>query len=80
MAVGEKTGLVHDDGWTQAFTAYAERLQVAVGADHHVVSALGAWMLVALCAPLAEDGGRDELAEVLGPPTRCTRLTSLRSC
>jgi hypothetical protein len=46
---------------------YAERLHALAGGEHHVVSPLGAWMLVALCAPLAaeERAGR-ELAEILG--------------
>jgi hypothetical protein len=57
---------VVDQDWTDALAAYAERLHAAAGQDHHVVSALGAWLLVALCAPLADDGARPELAEVLG--------------
>jgi hypothetical protein len=54
--------------WTDALAAYTERLHAAAGPDHHVVSALGAWLLVALCAPLAEKGAqaRAELTEVLG--------------
>ena len=55
-----------DEDWTDALAAYAERLHAAAGPDHHVVSALGAWLLVALCAPLADDGAQSELAEVLG--------------
>jgi len=61
-----KTDLVIAEDWTDALTAYAERLHAAAGPDHHVVSALGAWLLVALCAPLAETEARAELAEVLG--------------
>jgi len=61
-----QTGLVRDDSWTDALAAYAERLHAAAGPDHHVVSALGAWLLVALSAPLAETEARAELAEVLG--------------
>jgi hypothetical protein len=57
---------VRDDGWTEALATYAERIHAAAGSDHHVVSALGAWLLVALCAPLAETADRAELAEVLG--------------
>jgi hypothetical protein len=57
---------VIDEDWTDALAAYAERLHAAVGPDHHVVSPLGAWMLVALCAPLTETEARAELAEVLG--------------
>jgi hypothetical protein len=55
-----------DQVWTDALAPYAERLHAAAGPDHHVVSALGAWLLVALCAPLAETGVQAELAEVLG--------------
>ena len=57
---------VSDDAWTEALATYAERLHAAAGPDHHVVSALAAWLLVALCAPLAENADRAELAEVLG--------------
>jgi len=73
-----RLGAVHDDGWTEALTGYAERLHAAAGPDHHVVSALGAWMLVALCAPQADEEGRGELAELVGAD-RCRRLTSRRS-
>jgi hypothetical protein len=55
-----------DDAWISAVATYVERLHARTGHGHHVVSALGAWMLVALCAPLADDEGRVELAEVLG--------------
>jgi hypothetical protein len=56
---------VNDDGWISAVAHYANRLHAGFGPDHHVVSPLGAWMLVALCAPLADEEGRGELAEVL---------------
>jgi len=63
--------------WTDALAAYAERLHAAAGPDHHVVSALGAWLLVALCAPLADDGARSELTEVLGAdPMEATRCAA----
>jgi hypothetical protein len=54
------------DAWISAVATYAERLHAHTGQRHHVVSALGAWMLVALCAPLADDEARAELTEVLG--------------
>jgi hypothetical protein len=54
------------DAWISAVVTYAERLHARTGEKHHVVSALGAWMLVALCAPLANDEARTELTEVLG--------------
>jgi hypothetical protein len=57
---------VSDNGWTEALATYAERLHAAAGPDHHVVSALSAWLLVALCAPLAENADRSEIAEALG--------------
>jgi hypothetical protein len=37
-----------------------------IGEGHHVVSAPGAWMFVAPCAPPADDEARAELKEVLG--------------
>jgi hypothetical protein len=61
-----KTDPVRDEDWTDAVAGYAERLHAAAGPDHHVVSALGAWLLVALCAPLADEGARSELVGVLG--------------
>jgi hypothetical protein len=61
-----KTDPVSDQDWSGALAGYAERLHAGAGSDHHVVSALGAWLLVALCGPLADDGARPELADVLG--------------
>jgi hypothetical protein len=46
--------------------AYALRLHAAAGDRHHVVSPLGAWLLVALAAPLASDSDRKRLESVLG--------------
>jgi hypothetical protein len=66
VASEEQTDAVSDEDWTDAVAAYAERLHAAAGPDHHVVSALGAWLLVALCAPLADTEARAELADVLG--------------
>jgi hypothetical protein len=66
---GRRTGQtvpVSDNGWTEALATYAERLHAAAGPDHHVVSALSAWLLVALCAPLAENADRAEISEALG--------------
>ena len=56
---------VMDGDWSDTLAAYAERLHPAAGPNHHVVSALGAWLLVALCVPLADDGAQAELADVL---------------
>jgi hypothetical protein len=47
-------------------TRYSERLHVRAGTGHHVASGLGAWVLVALCAPLVDSAARSELADVLG--------------
>jgi hypothetical protein len=66
-----------DDTWIMALATYAERLHAAAGPGHHVVSALGAWMLVALCAPLSDDESRAELAEVLGvDPTEASQFAA----
>jgi hypothetical protein len=39
--------------WTRVLGRYAERLHAQAGHGHHVVSPLGAWMVVALCGPIA---------------------------
>lgn len=46
--------------------AYALRLHAAAGERHHVVSPLGAWLLVALTAPLASGSDRERLESALG--------------
>jgi hypothetical protein len=52
-----------------AIAAYATRFHRAVGAEHHVASPLGAWIVLALAAPAADDDRlRAELADVLGLP------------
>ncbi|MGB2569968.1 hypothetical protein ACPFP2_16165 [Micromonospora citrea] len=45
---------------------YAARLHAGIGGRHHVASPLGAWLLLALAAPAATGGLRDELDDVLG--------------
>ncbi|MEV4482957.1 hypothetical protein [Micromonospora coxensis] len=45
---------------------YAARLHAGIGGRHHVASPLGAWLLLALAAPAATGGLRDELEDVLG--------------
>ena len=45
---------------------YAERLHAAAGARHHVASALGAWLLLALTAPASRGQDRETLTEALG--------------
>jgi hypothetical protein len=50
--------------WTAALGRYAERLHEQIGAQHHVASPLGAWLLLALVANAAPPG--HDLAEALG--------------
>jgi len=45
---------------------YARRLHRVAGPGHHVASPLGAWLLLALCAPASSGRGRHTLTEVLG--------------
>jgi hypothetical protein len=47
---------------------YAARMHRAIGTDHHVASPLGAWLVLALAAPAAEDDLRPGLEEILGMP------------
>jgi hypothetical protein len=49
-----------------ALTRYAQRVHQVAGDKHHVASPLGAWILIALCSPLAKGSQRDELTEILG--------------
>lgn len=55
--------------------AYALRLHAAAGDQHHVVSPLGAWLLLALTAPLTSGDDRKRLESVLG----CDADTARRS-
>jgi hypothetical protein len=45
---------------------YARRLHAVGGPGHHVASPLGAWLLLALCAPASQGETRDSLNAVLG--------------
>ena len=65
------------DEWIPALARYARRLHATAGANHHVASPLGAWLVLALAAS-AETAG-DELAEVLGvePATAAGVATAL---
>ena len=56
-----QTSLVAD-----CVAGYAARLHAVIGATHHVASALGAWLLLALAAPASTGADRDTLTEVLG--------------
>ncbi len=47
-------------------SGYAIRLHAAVGPWHHVASALGAWLLLALAGPASEGADREVLTDVLG--------------
>lgn len=72
----------HNDGMTEVVRSlipYAERIHRLAGKTHHVVSPLGAWLLLALAAPLAKGAARDELTQVLGvkPEVAGTLATSL---
>ena len=58
------------DAHLTAIRRYAERFVGQAGTGHHVVSAVGAWLVLALCAGVVEDGAsRRELVEVLGVDT-----------
>lgn len=46
--------------------SYAQRFHAVIGSRHHVASPLGAWLLLALCAPAASGAQRRELVDVLG--------------
>jgi len=66
-AATRQTGGVEKGDWVAAMGRYAERLHARAGQGHHVVSPLGAWMVVAVCAGLARDEqDRRGLAGVLG--------------
>ena len=43
----DQTGGVESDAWISALGRYAGRLHARAGPGHHVVSPLGAWMVVA---------------------------------
>jgi hypothetical protein len=52
-----------------AVARYADTVHAAVAADHHVVSPLGAWLVLALAGPAAGDPDvRRRLEEALGMP------------
>jgi hypothetical protein len=56
---------------------YGGRLHVRADGAHHVASPLGAWLVVAPCAPLARGGLRSQLSEVLGvDPEEAARLAA----
>lgn len=64
MGIGASVS-VESDAWAAAVRSYGERLHGIAGTNHHVVSPLGAWLLLALCAPLARDRECDNLTDAL---------------
>ena len=48
---------------------YARRLHEAAGPGHHVASPLGAWLLLALCAPASAGRDRAAITQALGCDT-----------
>lgn len=50
----------------EAVARYAERFHAAVPAGQHVVSPLGAWLLLGLLAPAAEGVARERVEDALG--------------
>lgn len=53
-------------GLARCVADYAARLHRAAGDRHHVASALGAWLVLALAAPASSGPDRERLTEVLG--------------
>jgi hypothetical protein len=51
---------------TAPVARYARLLHALAGPRHHVASPLGAWLLLALCAPASQGKTRGSLNEVLG--------------
>ena len=51
-----------------AIIDYAKRVHRAIGADHHIASPFGAWLVLALAAPAADDELRPRIEAVLGMP------------
>jgi len=49
-----------------ALSGYARRVHAVAGSRHHVASPLGAWLLLALCAPASTGKTRESLNGVLG--------------
>jgi hypothetical protein len=60
--------------------SYARRFHAVIGSRHHVASPLGAWLLLALCAPAASGTQRRELVEVLGCEPEEAAAASRRTC
>src|SRR5262252_3180146 len=52
--------------YSDLVAAYALRVHDVAGGQHHIVSPLGMWLLLALAAPLATGADREALERVLG--------------
>ncbi|HTW09482.1 MAG TPA: hypothetical protein VME46_18390 [Acidimicrobiales bacterium] len=62
----------------EALNRYAARVHRLAGEVHHVASPLGAWLLIALCSPLARGSAREELTDALGvQPERAAGFATL---
>ena len=61
------------NNYSDLVSAYALRLHAAAGDQHHIVSPLGAWLLLALTAPIASGRDREELERVLGSDVETAR-------
>ncbi len=53
---------------TGPLAQYAKRFHAHIGAEHHVASPLGAWLVLALCAAAESDAPKDDVAAALGMP------------
>ena len=61
-------------GLRTPLASYAARLHAGAGEGHHVASPLGAWLLAALCAPVAAGtDAADELSAALGADPETAR-------
>jgi hypothetical protein len=78
--MGRVTGMGNvatEDQLARSISRYAARLHRVVEEEHHVASPLGAWLVLALCAPLAKGQTRVELTDILGTePEQAFRLAS----
>lgn len=61
-----KSGGTASVAFSRVIASYAARVAPTFGDSHHVGSALGAWLVLALAAPAATEPARDELERILG--------------
>jgi hypothetical protein len=64
MSLGRPT--VARSELARAISQYAGRVHARLGRQHHLVSPLGAWVLVSLCSSLAGESRQPELGDILG--------------